>query len=316
MEEGYVVALGPVDVDEYYRCTTPLLPGAKCFVKQEEILPGGLVADAAGVLGTLGRKTYLLDTLGEDEYTDFLADSLEKLHIDTGYLTRLAGYRNLRATIYLSEGERTVFIHENDKPPVLVSDEMRELMNHAEFLYTTVYNLRELEHGRELVRELKEHGTGIMVDAEPTTFLDREDQEDDFFFRMADIISFNQASYEKYGKGEPVDFAKRLSEENGSIVMVTMGDRGCRICADGKEYRIPAFRVKVVDTTGAGDTHNGAFLYGYLKGWDILRTGRFAAAAAARAVMEKGAQSGAVSERTVLEFLKRLEEEGLGYGID
>ena len=90
-----------------------------------------------------------------------------------------------------------------------------------------------------------------------------------------------------------------------------MGDQGCRICAEGKEYRIPAFRVKVVDTTGAGDTHNGAFLYGYLKGWDILRTGRFAAAAAARAVTGKGAQSGAVSERTVLEFLKRLEEEGL-----
>lgn len=50
MEETYVVALGPVDVDEYYLCTTPLLPGAKCFVKKEEILPGGLVAD-----GTCGR---------------------------------------------------------------------------------------------------------------------------------------------------------------------------------------------------------------------------------------------------------------------
>ena len=307
MKDGYVVALGPVDVDEYYRCTTPLLPGAKCFVRKEEVLPGGLVADAAGVLGTLGRKTYLLDTLGEDEYTDFLAESLERLQIDTRYVERLAEYRNLRATIYLSEGERTVFIHENDKPPVTVNDEMREPLRNADFLYTTIYNLKELENYRELVGEMKESRTGIMVDVEPTTFLDRENEEDDFLFRMADIISFNEASYEKYCKGSDVDFARKLAEENGSIVMVTMGERGCRICGDGKEYHIPAFRVKVVDTTGAGDTHNGAFLYGYLKGWGIERAGMFAAAAAAWAVTGKGAQAGAVPERTVLEFLERLQ---------
>lgn len=42
MKDGYVVALGPVDVDEYYRCTTPLLPGAKCFVRKEEDRPADL----------------------------------------------------------------------------------------------------------------------------------------------------------------------------------------------------------------------------------------------------------------------------------
>lgn len=308
-----MVALGPVDVDEYYLCTTPLIPGAKCFVRKEEVLPGGLVADAAGVMGTLGMKTYLFDTLGEDEYTELLAESLKKLNIDTGYMQRLPEYENLRATIYLSEGERTVFIHENEKPPVHLTDEMRELVRKADYLYTTIYNLKELDGYRELIREMKESTTGIMVDVEPTTFVDREDEEDDFLFRSADIISFNQTSYEKYckGFGAEIDFAKRLSDENGAIVMVTMGEKGCRICADGREYRIPAFPVNVVDTTGAGDTHNGAFLYAYLKGWGMERAAVFAAAAAARAVTEKGAQAGAVSEQTVLEFLERLEHEGL-----
>lgn len=311
MEETYVVALGPVDVDEYYLCTTPLLPGAKCFVKKEEILPGGLVADAAGVMGTLGIKTYLFDTLGEDEYTDFLVDSLSGLNIDARYVDRLPGYQNLRTTIYLSEGERTVFIHENDKPPVQISGEMLVLLKNASFLYTTIYNLRELKEGRELAKELKASRTGIMVDVEPTTFRDREDEEDDFFFRMADLISFNQASYEKYCKGEELDFARKLSDDNNAVVMVTMGERGCRILAEGKEYWIPAYSVNAVDTTGAGDTHNGAFLYGYLKGWGIERAGKFAAAAAARAVTLKGAQAGAVSERTVMDFMRRLEDEGL-----
>lgn len=309
--DRYVVALGPVDVDEYYLCTTPLIPGAKCLVRKAEVLPGGLVADAAGVLGTLGMKTYLLDTLGEDEYTDFLADSLAALNIDTSYIKRLPGFQNLRTVIYLSEGEKTVFIQENAKPPVAVTDGMRALMRQADFLYTTIYNLRELENYRELVGMLKESGTGIMVDVEPTTFLDREDAEDDFLFRMADIISFNQASYKKYCKGEKTDFAKRLSEENDSVVMVTMGEQGCRICAEGKVYDISAFPVEAVDTTGAGDTHNAAFLYGYRKGWGIEKAAVFAAAAAARAVTIRGAQAGAASESTVLKFLEGLSYEGL-----
>ena len=44
-----------------------------------------------------------------------------------------------------------------------------------------------------------------------------------------------------------------------------------------------------------------------MKGWGIERAGMFAAAAAAWAVTGKGAQAGAVPERTVLEFLERLQ---------
>jgi sugar/nucleoside kinase (ribokinase family) len=58
---------------------------------------------------------------------------------------------------------------------------------------------------------------------------------------------------------------------------------------DGRLHRVPAFKVRATDTTGAGDVFRGAFIYALLRGdtpADILR---FAAAAAAVACTKEGA---------------------------
>lgn len=305
MREPYVVALGPTDIDEYFSCETPVIIGGKCCVRKLGVFPGGFTANAAGVMGTMGLKTYLLDTLGTDEYTEMLVESLKKLNIDTEYLQILPDYENLKTSIFLSEGERTIFIHENHKPPVTVTEEVLALLLGAKYLYTTICNLKELPDYRELVRSLKERGVKIMVDVESPTFVSREDPEDAFLFEAADIISFNTASYAKYSAGESGDFLKKLAAREGKIVMVTMGENGARICTETEDVTIPAFPVKAIDTTGAGDTHNAAFLYAHLKGRDIVAAGTYAAGAAARAVTLQGAQAGAASERIVNEFMEK-----------
>ena len=72
-----------------------------------------------------------------------------------------------------------------------------------------------------------------------------------------------------------------LSRLNGREVVVTLGERGVLYLEQGEVRRLPAFPVRAVDTTGAGDIFHGAFAYGVLQGWALSRTVRFAAMAAA-----------------------------------
>ena len=65
----------------------------------------------------------------------------------------------------------------------------------------------------------------------------------------------------------------------------------------------PAFRVKVVDTTGAGDVFHGAFIYGLLKGWSLEKTAQFSSAVSAIKCMKLGGRAGISSLGKVKEFL-------------
>jgi sulfofructose kinase len=82
-----------------------------------------------------------------------------------------------------------------------------------------------------------------------------------------------------------------LRRLNGRQVVVTLGERGVLYLEDGEARRLPAFPVRAVDTTGAGDIFHGAFAYGVLQGWALSRTVRFAAMAAALSVTRPGGRS-------------------------
>lgn len=72
-------------------------------------------------------------------------------------------------------------------------------------------------------------------------------------------------------------------------VLLTLGSRGARCAADGKEYRIGCFDVPVVDTTAAGDTFSGYFLYGILNEKTIEESLLLATTASSIAIGKAGA---------------------------
>jgi sugar/nucleoside kinase (ribokinase family) len=72
------------------------------------------------------------------------------------------------------------------------------------------------------------------------------------------------------------------------IVVVKLGARGALVCAEGKQFRVPAIKTRVVDTTGAGDSFDAGFLACFLKGGSIDASARAGIAAGARAVSAVG----------------------------
>src|SRR5690606_6765994 len=80
--------------------------------------------------------------------------------------------------------------------------------------------------------------------------------------------------------------------ERPTKVVVTRGSRGCSFMSGGQLVTVPAPKVPVADTTGAGDAFNAAFAYGLLHGKPLADNCAFAVTAASRAVQVFGAQEG------------------------
>ena len=80
-------------------------------------------------------------------------------------------------------------------------------------------------------------------------------------------------------------YAATIRNRDGCTTIVTCGEAGCFVAAKGdtgSAAHIPAYFLdNIVDSTGAGDIFRAGLVYGYLQGWDIHRTARFASAAAA-----------------------------------
>ena len=61
-----------------------------------------------------------------------------------------------------------------------------------------------------------------------------------------------------------VDAAFKMKKYGPNTVVVTLGDKGCMIITDENTViEVPAFKVKAIDTTGAGDAFNAAFTYSF-----------------------------------------------------
>lgn len=98
--------------------------------------------------------------------------------------------------------------------------------------------------------------------------------------KYIDILKANEKEMETLtGTSDPHEAARILAGWGCKEVLLTLGDRGSLIYADGRFYEIPAFPLDdVVDATGCGDTYMAGYLYSRSRGAGYEEAGKFAAA--------------------------------------
>ncbi len=85
--------------------------------------------------------------------------------------------------------------------------------------------------------------------------------------------------------------ANQLLSHGVGTVVLTMGNNGALLASRDSAFMVPGFSVSTVDTTAAGDTFNGAFAVGLGEQESVIEAVRFANAAAALTVTQKGTQT-------------------------
>ncbi len=105
----------------------------------------------------------------------------------------------------------------------------------------------------------------------------------------------------------PVDVALRLLEKGVHTALITMADEGCLVVQGKQAVRVHAPTVKAVDGCGAGATFSAGYIYGYLQGWELEASVRFATAAASLKVTRPGLQMFPITE--IQDLARRLPVE-------
>jgi len=85
--------------------------------------------------------------------------------------------------------------------------------------------------------------------------------------------------------------------------ILTLGDQGLWLAEAGHQQHLPAFAVRAVDTTAAGDAFLGGFAAALARGQDSVAACRYGAAAGALAVTRPGAQPSLPTRDEVEDFL-------------
>jgi sulfofructose kinase len=185
-------------------------------------------------------------------------------------------------------GERTILARRDPKlnyPPELLR---REMIVGGRVLLLDSY---DSPGGIQAATWAREAGMPVVMDIDAV--------QDDLTPKLLRLVDYLIASS---------DFAenpRELAEEYGcSVVGITRGAEGATFFDRGRLLESSAFKVPVVDTTGAGDVFHGAFIYGLLQKWSLEEIIRFSHATAALNCMHIGARGGITALGEVQDFLR------------
>ncbi|PKI36287.1 hypothetical protein CRG98_043313 [Punica granatum] len=244
------------------------LAEAPGFVKA----PGGAPANVAIAVTRLGGKSAFVGKLGDDEFGHMLAGILkqygvkaEGINFDEGARTALA-FVTLRA-----DGEREFMFYRNPSADMLLKPEELnlELIRSAKvFHYGSISLIVEPCRSAHLKAMQVARDAGALLSYDPNLRLplwpSAEDAREQIMsiWEKADLIKISDVELEFLTGSDKIDDASAMSlwHPNLKLLLVTLGEKGCRYYTKNFCGHVEAYHVNAVDTTGAGDSFVGALL--------------------------------------------------------
>ncbi|HEY4707147.1 MAG TPA: PfkB family carbohydrate kinase [Thermodesulfobacteriota bacterium] len=272
---------------------------------KEEVLDftvqgGGPVATALVTLARLGVRTAMLGRVSDDLAGQEIRRGLKNEGVDVRGLVEKPDGASQQACIMVNgkTGSRTICWQRPTVPPLLARDVEASHFKGAGFL---MLDGLMMEASKRAASIAAKRNIPVMLDAgSMRPGMLKLASGCDYVVCAERFVSDLKLSIK--------DAFKKLAVGRTRAVTVTFGDKGSFTYNEGKVFLQKAFKVKTIDTTGAGDVFHGAYTYGVLQGWDLKRTVEFASAAAAMKCRALGGRAGIPGLAEVQRFLK--EQKG------
>ncbi len=292
-----VVGMGLNSVD--FLCITPEFPkfNSKMKMLQFSRQGGGQVATALVALSRWGVKTKYIGKMGDEELGQFSLNSLRGDGVDVSSVTIEPDTPNQLAMIIVDgpTGERTI-LWDRDERLMYREGELRKGdVCSGRLLHLDGHDLRA---ALQAARWAKEEKIPTVIDLDKIEALTPElIKEIDFVVTSARFPTLFT------GISDREKALIELQKQIPGFLCATLGHEGAMALVDGQILYAKGFRMKAVDTTGAGDVFHAGFIHGLLQNWEVEEILRFANAAAALKCRDLGGRRGIPALETIRTFL-------------
>ena len=300
-----IVVVGSVNMDLVVSSKRMPKMGETIMGQKISYLPGGKGFNQAVAAARLSANVSLIGCVGTDSFSDVLVEKMSLEGLNTMGIKRDKESTGI-ATIFKAEGDNSIIVvpGANNNCDEKFIEANRGLIQNAEVLVTQ-FEIPE-EAVRCALKIAKESKVYTIVNPAPARKIDDETLE------YTDFITPNETEFE-FIVGQDLSDLDVLKYEMlkwqrnyKTRLIVTRGKQGVSYVEDNMVITVPSEFVTAIDTTGAGDTFNGAFACCIAEKIEIYEAIKFANKAAGLSVTKFGAQGGMPTIREMEEALKLI----------
>lgn len=294
-----ILVIGSMNVDMTVRLKTLPKVGETVLTQETIYGLGGKGANQACAAARLGGRVRMMGCVGDDDFGKKQLSALKEAGVDVSGIRIAPRVHTGTAIVCVDEGGGNCIIVERG-----ANQQCDETYIQAgkDAISASDYVLVQMEIPQDslfwAIRHAHEAGKCVVLNPAPAP-----DMIPDDIYAMVDYLTPNETELLRLTqqleddpcgsvcREKMLTGAQQLLEKGVKAVIVTMGSEGCGIYCGGKAEYYDALPVKAVDTTGAGDCFNGAFVAALAEGFSEQEAVRFAVCASAISVTRPGAQS-------------------------
>ena len=288
-----IVVVGSINIDLVANAEKIPAAGETVRGTDFQVHPGGKGANQAVAVARLGFPVQLIGKVGTDAFGEQLLSYLQQTGVDVHAVEKHTGTSGVAIIAVSPDGENSIIVTPGANAqvtPEFLNAHRSTIRNAGIVLAQLEIPIETVEHLTDLCRE---EGIPLILDPAPARALPASMFPRVRWFTPNETeAAFYAAQFTNEAhESDPVQIARALLNAGVENVVLKLGSRGAYLASmNGSSHSIPAFPVKAVDTTAAGDAYNGAFATALMLGMEQNAAARFAAAAAAISVTRSGAQ--------------------------
>jgi sugar/nucleoside kinase (ribokinase family) len=266
---------------------------------------GGSAANTVHGIAMMGTKAGFIGSIGKDEVGDFFEKDMQNAGIST-MLIRRSTETGTAVALISADTERTFATHLGAAVELSATDLAPEFFEGYDILYMEGYLIINKPLVETACRMAKERNMKIALDLASynvvSAFLNdfREIIE-----KYVDIVFANEEEAKSFTGKEPEEALNEISDIC-EVAVVKAGKDGSWIKRGEEIIRVGTGKVKVRDTTGAGDLYASGFLFGYANNMDLGTCGAIGSLLAGRVIGKIGARMDRDEFKELITIVKNI----------
>lgn len=280
-----IVIVGSISMDLVMKTNRIAQEGETVFGDSFAMVPGGKGANQAVAVGRLAAQKdqiNMLGAVGEDSFGHLLLQNLADNGLNVDFVGTVPSSSGIAQITIFNHDNRIIYCPgANGEVDTTLWEKEWDLLEAADLVILQ----NEIPHQANLgiAQFCHDKGIKVLYNPAPARETDKE---------MLDLVTYFTPNQHEVQELFPDKELDTILEAYPNRLIVTLGTKGSTYF-DGQVIQlIPAIKIEAIDTTGAGDTFNGAFGFAVSKGLDMRESLKFATLASHLSVQQFGAQGG------------------------